>query len=119
MRYAKIQTGPWRKLGFAGKLLSRVLPQANPDFESAYEKCDSWWLEIDEGNVVCREIAFDVSGKAVAAAPLGDNLGIFTDLDSAPEGLTLGVDAVRFESEWKEFESAWMASKGLSGRGDR
>ncbi len=112
MRYANFNAGPWSKPGFIAKVLSGVLPRANPDFEAAYEKVVNWWLEIDEKNGVRRELAFDASGKTVAAAPLGANYGIFTDLDSAPEGLGAEVEASRFEQKWQEFERNWLAAKG-------
>jgi len=112
MRYAIFSAGPWSKSGFIVKALSGVLPRANPDFESAYEKVVSWWLEIDEKNHVRRELAFDASGKTVAAAPLGTNCSIFTNLDSAPERLGTEVEASSFEQKWQEFERAWLTAKG-------
>jgi hypothetical protein len=94
------------------EILRRLLPQANPDFEKVYQnQVVTWWLEIDDKNVVCREIAFDASGQAVAAAPLGENYGIFTDLDSAPEGLGPEIQASAFESTWQEFSDSWRQSK--------
>jgi hypothetical protein len=94
------------------KALSRVLPRANPDFESAYGKVVSWWLEVDDKNVVRRELAFDAAGNPVAAAPLGPNCGIFTDLDSAPDGLGAEVEASSFDQAWLQFERTWLASGG-------
>jgi hypothetical protein len=110
MRYTTFRAGPWPKAGRIAKVLSRALPRANPDFESAYENAVSWWLELDEKKVVRRELAFDASGIPVAAAPLGRNYGIFTDLDSAPDGLGADVDASRFEETWRQFERSWLAA---------
>ena len=109
MRYVTFRAGPWPKQGALIKGLARILPLANPDFESAYENVVSWWLELDDENVVHRELAFNASGSAVAAAPLGRNFGIFTDLDSAPDGLGAEVDASSFEKVWQDFERSWLA----------
>lgn len=117
MRYVIFECGPRRpKPGFVVKVflqvLSAIIPQANPDFEVAYEATVRWWLEIDEHNVVNREIAFDRSGTPIAAAPLGDNVGIFTDLDSAPEGVGREVPASMFENAWQEVEREWRRQTG-------
>lgn len=115
MRYATFCAGPWPKPGFVAKTLSIVLPRANPDFDSAYQKVTSWWLEIDDNNLVQRELALDATGTPVAAAPLGNNTGIFTDLGKTPDGLGSEVEGQRFEETWKQFESSWLAAKGRQG----
>jgi hypothetical protein len=46
-------------------MVSLVLPRSNPDFDSVYQHVENWWFELDESNVVCREIAFDPSGAPV------------------------------------------------------
>lgn len=46
---------------------------------------------------VLREIGFDQTGKPVTAAPLGRNLGIFTDMDGAPQPLEDEIDPKEFE----------------------
>ena len=116
MRYASFRCGPWGKAPFAVDLLmkglSLILPKGNPDFDRAYqEKVVDWWLEIDEFNVVQREIAFDASGHAVAAAPLGANCGIFTDLHSAPKGLGPEVEPSAFEETWNRFAEQWRQNR--------
>jgi hypothetical protein len=92
-------------------MLLRVMPRATPAFDDVYEKVTTWWFEIDEDNLVQREIAFDSSGTAVAAAPLGKNIGIFTDLGSAPEGLGPEVPSSTFEVMWQQFEANWLIRK--------
>jgi hypothetical protein len=111
MRCATFNCGPWSKKGFISRTLLRVVPRANPDFDNEYETVTSWWFEIDSNNLVCREIAFDSSGVPVAAAPLGKNFGIFTDLQSAPEGLGTEVDTSVFEKTWQQFENKWLTTK--------
>ena len=117
MRYASFKCGPWGKPGgtLAGTMVAiaeRLLPQANPDFEKVYEDhVVTWWFEIDKNNIVQREVAFDADGRPVAAAPLGENHGIFTDLDSAPKGLGAEVDATSFEEKWNEARDKWFEAK--------
>jgi hypothetical protein len=120
MRYATYRCGPWgrdgRVSGGVMAVLRRLPPRANPDFENAYQEVVTWWLEIDEENGVSREIAFNASGQAVAAAPLGENCGIFADLGSAPEGLGPEVQASAFERTWREFANSWRESKSTGAR---
>ncbi|BBE51654.1 hypothetical protein OYT1_ch2129 [Ferriphaselus amnicola] len=99
MRYATFSAGPWLKPSFIATCLSHILPRANPDFQSAYEN-------------VQRELAFNASGKTVAAAPLGKNCGIFTDLGSAPKELGAEIASSSFEQRWQEFECNWLAAQG-------
>jgi hypothetical protein len=94
------------------KTMEYLLPQANPDFERAYrDEVVNWWLEIDDKNVVHREIALNAAGEPVAAAPLGENYGIFTDLDSAPDGLGPEIQASQFEGTWQRFSEKWRQAK--------
>ena len=116
MRYASFRCGPWGRPPLAIELLvkglSLILPTGNPDFDSAYrDEVVNWWLEIDEFNVVQREIAFDSSDHAVAAAPLGENCGIFTDLHSAPKDLGPEVDPSSFEETWNRFAEEWRQNR--------
>jgi hypothetical protein len=106
MRIATFNAGPWPKLrgwrGIGWWVLNRLLPRANPDLDPVYEHVTHWWLEVDDQGVVAREIGFDAGDRPIAAAPLGDNRGIFTDLDSAPAGLGAGVEPTAFEQAWKD-----------------
>jgi hypothetical protein len=69
-----------------------------------------WWLEVNDAGKVTREIGFDSYGRAVAAAPLGNNPGIFTDSDHAPHGLGEPVSLTEFEQAWFEVSSAYRRS---------
>jgi hypothetical protein len=94
------------------RTLSALLPVANPDFEEAYGRVTDWWLELDAAGRVQREVGLDAAGRPVAASPLGDNVGIFTDQDGAPEPLGPEVESA-------EFEAAWAAVVQDLGRGGR
>ena len=82
-----------------------ILAEDNPDLDPVYEHVTYWWLEVSDDGQVTREIGFDPSGRAVAAAPLGNNPGIFTDSDHAPNGLGASVSATEFERAWSELSS--------------
>jgi hypothetical protein len=111
MRIARL--APWHPPAGWHRLVERglraVLAEANPDLDPAYEHVVSWWLEISDDGQVTREIGFDPSGRAVAAAPLGNNPGIFTDADRAPDGLGEAIGAIEFERVWSELSSGFGA----------
>ena len=104
MRIARF--GPWRPATGWQRLVERglraILAETNPDLDPAYEQVTDWWLEVSDDGRVTREIGFDRSGRAVAVAPLGQNLGVFTDMDHAPTGLGQAVSASEFERVWSE-----------------
>jgi hypothetical protein len=52
-----------------------VVPRANPDLEPLYEHVRHWWLEVDDEGVVRREVGFVGAGRAIAAAPSGQQSG--------------------------------------------
>jgi hypothetical protein len=101
--------GPWRPATGWRRLVERglraLLAESNPDLDPAFEHVTCWWLEVNDDGRVTREIGFDPSGRAIAAAPLGENLGIFTDSDQAPNGLGEPVSATEFERVWSEVSS--------------
>jgi len=74
-----------------------------------------WWLEVGDDGRVTREIGFDSSGRAVAGAPLGNNPGIFTDADHAPDGLGESVSLTEFERVWSEFSARSLAGDAGGG----
>lgn len=95
--------------------MSTLLPKANPDFDVVYERVMDWWLEIDRNGQVTREIAFDQSGRAIAAAPLGENRGIFTDSTGAPESLGTIVAPEEFDKHWTEILARFRPGKPGAG----
>jgi hypothetical protein len=86
--------GPWRPATGWRRLVERglraLLAESNPDLDPAFEHVTCWWLEVND------------DGRA---APLGENLGIFTDSDQAPNGLGEPVSATEFERVWSEVSS--------------
>ena len=107
MKYVCFDAGPWPRFGRFGRciiaIITTVIPKGNPDFEDAYARTVHWWLEVDPEGQTQREIAFDAAGNIVAIGPIGDNVGIFTDIDSCPDGVYGQLDAERFEAAWESF----------------
>jgi hypothetical protein len=98
--------------------VAAVVPHANPDFEVVYQRVTHWWLEVNDAGEVTREVGFDVADRPIAAAPLGDNHGIFTDLDGAPRGLGQLIPPELFEEVWQDVSGRFKSGApggGLAG----
>jgi hypothetical protein len=81
------------------------IPKGNPDFEDKLGEVHYFWLEINDTGQVTREIGFSQSGEPLTAAPLGENLGVFTDEERAPELLEASVNPNEFESIFLKFRT--------------
>ena len=118
-RIHRFDAGPWPALSGWRRVLinglALVIPRANPDLEPVYEHVTYWWLEIADDGLVSREVGFTREGRPIAAAPLGDNRGIFTDLNGAPDGLGAQVDADAFEVAWSDVTRRFRP--GVAGAG--
>ncbi len=45
---------------FTNRILSKLIPKANPDFEKKYKSVDTWYIEYDDQrNFTTREIGID------------------------------------------------------------
>ena len=88
--------------GAFARLLARLLPPANPDFEHLYPQVQHWWLELRNGRPV-REIGFSAGGLVLVLGPFDGNWGFWTDshvlLDATRQA---PVDAEEFERQWNE-----------------
>ncbi len=90
------------------KILTTILPKANPDYEHLIDDVYSWKLEFDiEQNLTKREIGFDRSGRAILATPTGRNYGYWTDnfmkLKDYEQFDPTTISEEEFEYEWNEF----------------
>ena len=106
MKYIEVKTGPWKdaSLPWWCRILKRIIPAANPDFEQYYPQARMWWVELDDNQVPNREIGFDVEGKPIVLAPFGRNYGFIVDT-SAP-----WTDAEEECLEAKQkFQATWEA----------
>lgn len=99
--------GPSRFGRALAKLLSLIIPRANPDFEGLYSQVSTWWVEVDKENEqqAWREIGFNSSGQPIVAGPWGRNYGFWLDTN---------MDLDRFKSHFRcteleraEFDRVW------------
>ncbi|HKA01250.1 MAG TPA: hypothetical protein VKE70_32275 [Candidatus Solibacter sp.] len=61
------------------RMLYKLIPRANPDFDGCYCKVRTWWVEVDDAGMPQRELGFGAEGKVTVAGPLGRNHGFWTD----------------------------------------
>ena len=87
--------------GLIVRVLSKVLPSANPDFETEYRSVSYWYLEITDSKPT-REIGFDRYGEPIVLGPLGANYGVWTDspVTLHPSEFQ-SVTRDRFEAAWR------------------
>jgi hypothetical protein len=82
----------------------KFAPNINPDFHEKYEDVVYWWLELNKEGIPLREIGFDDDGKAIVAAPLGRNKGLFTHGKPKVTGF-YPVEMYQFVDQWESFVS--------------
>ncbi|MTI29650.1 hypothetical protein [Xanthovirga aplysinae] len=90
------------------KIISTIIPIANPDFDQILEKVDFWKIEFNKKkNATWREIGFDKKGNSIVAMPLGNNYGYWTDNQLALEDYKnfnpTTITSDEFEKDWKNF----------------
>jgi hypothetical protein len=92
----------FKPLGFVSKLISRLLPNPDPDFDDLYRQVHFWYLEIDpKFRMVSREIGFDENARPIVFGPFKSNRGLWID---AP----VKFNADDFENTSQdEFEKHW------------
>ncbi len=103
IRYDESPVGKWVKPGLIARFLSRVLPEANPDFEHLYKSVSYWYLELD-GCKPVREIGFTDAGEPIVVGPFGSNYGMWTDSPCLLAALDFpSVPAEDFQAVWDAF----------------
>jgi hypothetical protein len=90
-------------------VLRKLIPLANPDFDSSYALVRKWWIEIDDTGTPQRELGFDGGGKVIVAGPLGgpsgENFGYFTDSTMTFNSADYVVVSEKaFGTAWSQFE---------------
>lgn len=96
---------------FIVKLLSHILPMANPDFDGKYDDVKTWLIEYDEvEDYTNREVGKDLAGKVIVKAPYKRNLGFWVDSDMTMDSYTNQmriryIDKCDFEKAWSETNS--------------
>ncbi|MBM3783514.1 MAG: hypothetical protein FJW30_04090 [Acidobacteria bacterium] len=98
------------------RVLKKVVPLANPDFENHYQHVCKWWVEVDDSGAPQRELGFDVQNIPIVAGPIGRNFGFWTDsnMKFVPDEHA-GISRQEFESMWANFE-ARRQQEGEAGR---
>jgi hypothetical protein len=92
------------------KLLSSMLPKANPDFDGKIQDVRQWILEVDdEEGTPDREIGLDDNGNVLMIMPWRNNYGFWTDSNVRVDELAKShkmnfVDRQEFEKLWSEFD---------------
>lgn len=62
------------------KILTTIIPKANPDFDDKIQNVRQWILEVDEDEGTPeREIGLDDKGNVMMIMPWKDNYGFWTD----------------------------------------
>ncbi len=85
MLYLKIkvdkpETFKNKENNFFEKLLSLIIPKANPDFDDKIHKVSDWLLEFkNEKSTPNRELGLDVTGNIIVKMPYKKNYGYWTD----------------------------------------
>jgi len=93
------------------RVLRKLLPLANPDFDRSYALVRKWWVEVDETGTPQRELGFDAHGSVIVAGPLGNNFGFWTDsaMTFDPAEYKVIPDD-EFSSAWSLFQARWVAN---------
>lgn len=89
------------------KVLTAILPVANPDFEEKIDDVVSWIVEFDEENIPSREIGLDENDSVILKMPYKKNYGFWTDNellfhDFINKFSAIEVDNSYFNDRWNE-----------------
>src|SRR6188508_1227558 len=92
------------------KVLTTIIPKANPDFDDKIRDVRQWILEVDdEEGTPEREIGLDENGKVMMIMPWRSNCGFWTDspvqIDDLAKTHEMNfADKEEFERLWTAFE---------------
>lgn len=96
---------------FAVKVLTKIIPKANPDFDDKIDDVNEWLLEFDEETETPeREIGINNRGQTIMIMPFGRNYGYWTDNNLKLKDFieTFNVTPVvdkEFNDRWNQFEN--------------
>lgn len=103
LKVAEDTAGWSEKPGPIWRVLSLILPKANPDFEDLYREVSYWFLEVENEKIV-REIGFSKHGEPIVIGPYGRNFGMWTDSPILLDPLEYGYEQIQAE----DFEKYWL-----------
>ena len=95
------------------KFLSKIIPNANPDFDNQIPTTNIWLIEFDEGGIPEREIGLDKDGKVVMIMPWKDNYGYWTDNNFNLKDFMNGFKYCKIENEYFEHRWNYFAENNL------
>jgi hypothetical protein len=99
--------------GLFQKLLGKIIPEANPDFDRYIQMVETWLLEIDcRTRYPSREIGLDKNGKTIVILPFGGNYGYWTDNDLYLEDFKSAFKVTDITNG--QFEKAWVAFSNVT-----
>jgi hypothetical protein len=110
-KYSKTTNQKGKKSFFSRalwKLLSFILPVANPDFECLYDLVGTWYIEYNETYSIDgtnREVGKDVKGRVIVKAPDDKNYGFWNDTNMGLKDFIETFNAERISKD--EFEAVW------------
>ena len=92
------------------KILSKILPVANPDFDKKIDDVKYWMIEFDETGLAEREIGLDRNSKVILKMPFKNNYGYWTDNnlqfdDFIKTFVCEKIEKKVFEHKWQELDS--------------
>jgi hypothetical protein len=88
------------------KVLTTIIPKANPDFDDKIADVDEWLIEInEETGEPERELGINKTGQTIAIMPFNRNYGYWTDNSLNLDDFLDEFNATRIES--REFNNRW------------
>jgi len=97
------------KKGLLARILTKIFPSANPDFEDKIAEVQYWLLELDSetGNPK-REIGLNKERQAILKMPFKRNYGYWTDSNVTLNEFKKSSDVSEiskdsFEEMWEQF----------------
>lgn len=94
----------YQKIGI--RVLNRIIPKANPDYEDEIDNVVSWLIEFDaETHIPIRELGINKEGNVIVKMPYKTNLGYWTDNnllldDFIKKFNTKVIDSITFDNKW-------------------
>jgi hypothetical protein len=84
------------------RVVSFIIPRANPDHERLYRHVCSWALELDDLGWPQREVGLDAAGKPLFRAPNERNTGFWPDMASKQFDVSelQCISAEKFRNLW-------------------
>lgn len=82
------------------RILNKIIPKANPDFENKLQEVKIWLVECDtKTGIPEREIGLDNTGQVIVAMPFKNNYGYWTDNNLKLEDFQSDFETAEIEKE--------------------